>query len=358
MKKNILVVDDSALMRSMLCDIIETDSRFSVEDTAKNGRDALDLIMKKHSSYDVILMDINMPYMDGLEVLKRMRQNHIHNRVIIISSLTKNDDGRYTIRALELGAMDFIAKPESYVQIRNEKFRNEVIQSLCMACGVNHETKHSVIKRHTVRHEEKNENRVYGGGKIVALACSTGGPKALKEVIPRLSADIAAPVMVVQHMPQGFTKPLAERLDGISAIKVKEAQEGEVLKNGVVYIAPGGIHMILENRSGKHVIGFSDAPPREGVKPCANIMYESLDGKGFEEIVCVVLTGMGADGTKGIRKLESKNKIHVIAQNEKTSVVYGMPKAIAEAGLADEILPLGNIAKAIIKNTGVLNNGR
>ena len=128
MPKKILLVDDSALMRSMLCDIIETDSRFSVEDTAKNGRDALDLIMKKHSSYDVILMDINMPYMDGLEVLKRMRQNHIHNRVIIISSLTKNDDGRYTIRALELGAMDFIAKPESYVQIRNEKFRNEVIQ--------------------------------------------------------------------------------------------------------------------------------------------------------------------------------------------------------------------------------------
>lgn len=359
MKKNILVVDDSTLMRSVLCDIIESDSRFHVEDIAKNGRDALELIMKKHTSYDVILMDINMPYMDGIEVIRRMRQSRINNRVIVISSLTKSEDGKYTIKALESGAMDFIAKPESYIQIRNEKFKDEVIKSVCVACGMNLNIKEkSNISAPSIKRNETRTTTFKGGkGKLVALACSTGGPKALKEVIPYIPADINAPVLVVQHMPAGFTKPLAERLNGLSKVTVKEAKEGDILENGVVYIAPGGQHMILLNKSGRYVIGYSDEPPREGVKPCANIMYESLVGKSFEEIVCVVLTGMGADGMDGIRKLESHNRIHVIAQDERTSIVYGMPKAVAEAGLADEVVPLDGIVKAIIKKTGVLNNG-
>ncbi|MBQ2257815.1 MAG: chemotaxis protein CheB, partial [Lachnospiraceae bacterium] len=194
---------------------------------------------------------------------------------------------------------------------------------------------------------------VIGGQKIVALACSTGGPKALQSVIPRLPAELAAPVLIVQHMPKGFTQSLSERLNSLSKIKVKEAAEGDVLENGVVYVAMGGKHMKVVTKGGKSVITYSDEPPREGVKPCANYMYESLKTSNYSQIICVVLTGMGADGTKGIVNLETSKKIHVIAQDEATSTVYGMPKAIAATGLVNHVAALDDVAQEIIMNVGV-----
>lgn len=359
MKKNILVVDDSALMRRVISDIIESDIRFAVKDVARNGVEALDLIIKNTGLYDAVLMDINMPLMDGMEVLKQLKEKRISINVIIVSSLVK-EGAKETIFALENGAFDFIKKPESYTEVKSEGFKKSIIDSLCAACGPTDCHKAESVKavRKTARYNPAGPSHAPKGcRKLVAVACSTGGPKSLKEVVPKLSENLDAPVVIVQHMPAGFTKSLAERLDDLSRISVKEGEEGDILKKGCVYIAPGGKHLNVREEAGRLVIHLSDEPPREGVKPCANIMYESIAGLSLDRVICVVLTGMGTDGTDGIKMLESKNKIHVIAQDEKTSVVYGMPRAVAAAGLADEILPLDNIAEAIIKNTGVLNDG-
>lgn len=190
--------------------------------------------------------------------------------------------------------------------------------------------------------------------KLVAIACSTGGPKALQYVVPYIPENIDAPVLIVQHMPKVFTNSLAERLDSLSEIKVREAKEGDILDKGVVYIAKGGYHMaIREQGKGKHCIRILDDPPRGGLKPCADVMYESLAVSGYEQITCVVMTGMGSDGTHGIRQLKTKKNIYVIAQNESTSTVYGMPRAVYEAGLTDEVVPLNKISEAITRITGV-----
>lgn len=191
------------------------------------------------------------------------------------------------------------------------------------------------------------------GKKIIAVASSTGGPKALQVLIPKLPSNLNAPVVIVQHMPAGFTEALGKRLDTLSALSVKEAAEGDVLENGHAYLARGGRHMNVMKQGSRQVIHYTDEPPREGVRPCANYMYESLAESIYDEVICVVLTGMGADGTAGIRMLKKKKKLTVIAQNEETCVVYGMPRSVTIAGLSDKEMPLEQIANEIIKNVGV-----
>ena len=188
----------------------------------------------------------------------------------------------------------------------------------------------------------------------MALACSTGGPKSLQSVIPYLEKNMDAPMVLVQHMPVGFTRSMAERLNELSRVKVKEAEENDILQKGCVYVAPGGFHLeVVAAPGGMHKIHLSDAPAIGGLRPCANVMYKSLKKSAYDQIVCVVLTGMGADGTEGIRELNRVKPIYVIAQDEPTCVVYGMPKAIAETGLVDEVVPLTNVSKSIINQVGV-----
>lgn len=187
--------------------------------------------------------------------------------------------------------------------------------------------------------------------KIVAIASSTGGPRALHTVMEGIPKGFEPPVLIVQHMPHGFTASLADRLNDICGIHVKEAEEGEVVKGGTVYLAMGGLHMTVkrEKASGKHVIRYQDGPTREGVKPCANYMFESLVECGYDQVVCAVLTGMGADGTEGVAALkEAKPNTYVIAQNKETSTVYGMPKNIVQHGLADIEVPLDHVAQEIV----------
>lgn len=190
--------------------------------------------------------------------------------------------------------------------------------------------------------------------RIVAIASSTGGPRALQQVIPKLPRNLKVPVLIVQHMPKGFTASLASRLDELSFMTVREANHGDILLPGNVYLCQGGVHMNVRVKYGNHAIEYSDEPPREGVKPCANYMYESLVKSKFDEIVCVVLTGMGADGTQGIKALSKGKRIMVIAQNKETSTVYGMPRCIVESGLTDKVVPLENVAQEIITNVGVM----
>lgn len=376
--KNILLVDDSALMRRVLCDIIESDKRFQVQDRAVNGLDALALLSRK--TYDAVVLDVNMPQMNGLELLKELQKRKISAKVIMASTDTA-DGAKVTLDALELGALDFIHKPTSALDCRNGTFSQGLLRILAAVTDV--ETRSPITASipagpavvpkvaaksfagrtgavPTAGKPEKKEptppagKAVYNPGtQIVALASSTGGPKALQAVIPKLPANLKVPVVVVQHMPAGFTASLAERLNSLSEVSVKEAAEGDVLVPGSVYVAMGGKHLNILNMAGKYTIHYSDEPAREGVKPCANYMYESLMDSKFDRIVCVVMTGMGADGTEGIVHLKEKKKIHVIVQEASTCAVYGMPKSAVNAGLADQVVPLEQIAQEIITNVGV-----
>lgn len=354
--KNILVVDDSALMRRVLCDIINSDERFHVKDRAMNGLDALELLTK--NTYDAVVLDVNMPKMSGLELLRELQKRKISARVMMASTDTR-EGTKTTLDALELGALDFIHKPENALECRNNSFQTKLLRILTVVADSKAPNFGKAFTPEAVETSRKvvelagRHVSAAGGNKIIALASSTGGPKALQAVIPRLPKNLRAPMVVVQHMPAGFTASLSERLDMLSEIHVKEAAEGDVLEAGNVYIAMGGKHLNVIPSAGRYMIHYSDEPSREGVKPCANYMYESLRDSRFDEIVCVVMTGMGADGTQGIQNLKERKKVHVIAQEASTCAVYGMPKSVVNAGLADQVVPLDRIAQEIIMNVGV-----
>uniref|UniRef100_UPI004055B4B8 chemotaxis-specific protein-glutamate methyltransferase CheB n=1 Tax=Agathobacter sp. TaxID=2021311 RepID=UPI004055B4B8 len=375
MKKNILVVDDSALMRRVICDIINSDSNFQAKDYCRDGQEAYEKLKK--TSYDGVLLDVNMPRMDGLQLLEKLQKDNIKANVVMVSTLTTKD-ADVTIRALELGAIDFVTKPTNIAEAKGEEFKEKVLSVLNVVlnsraairnmrttssssrttasagAGSSAKATKSVMEIPTAKVAINRLKPRTNGNKLVALACSTGGPKALQSVIPKLPKNLDAPMVLVQHMPAGFTKSMSDRLNETSSIFVKEAQEGDRLEKGKVYVAPGGKHMeVVKNADGSHKIKLNDMPAIGGLKPCANITYDSLSKSGFEEVVCVVLTGMGADGTNGILSLGQHKPIHVISQTAETCVVYGMPKAIAESGVCDEVVPLEKVAETITKRVGV-----
>ena len=379
--KKVLVVDDSALMRRVLSDIINKDEEFHTEHSARDGLEALKLM--EQNDFDAIVLDIIMPRMNGIDFLKEVNERGYTAKIIIVSTIARKGAGE-TIEALELGAFDFVTKPGNLREAKSGEFAAKVLSRLYLAMGMEwnnilsgeieapeqilrrmRRSDAGVIQEHSERLEtteykpEKSFPRssmvnVNASGKLVALACSTGGPKALQQVIPKLPENLDAAVVLVQHMPVGFTASLSARLDEMSEIRVREAQDGEVLQKGTVYIAKGGSQMrVIEKNRHEFVLSVREEGARNGLKPWADILYESLRESSFEDITCVIMTGMGADGTKGILQLKETNKIYVIAQNAESSTVYGMPKAIAESGAVDEIKDLDLIADAIIKHVGV-----
>lgn len=379
--KKILFIDDSALMRRIFCDIINSDPRFVVEDTAADGLEGLKLVKEK--SYDLILLDLMMPKMDGITFLKKMNQMQYPAKVVIFS-MVAGEGTHITIEALSLGATDFITKPQSIEEVHSEKFKKlffKIISSVVFEDEADitnlHEREQYESKMHESKMHESDANLHKHNGnviaglikkkdkkshgqqakKVVAIASSTGGPKALMEVLPYLPADLDAPVLVVQHMPAGFTDSLAKRIDSVSKLKVQEASDGMILEKGSVYIAKGGFHMEIRHKNRADRICLFDGCTREGVKPCANYMFESLANSKFQEVVCVVLTGMGADGTEGIENLKNSKTVYVITQSKETCAVYGMPRAVDMAELTDESVPLNKVAEAIIKNVGVIKDG-
>ena len=367
-KYKILIIDDSALMRSIESDIIGKDNRFEVVETASDGVTGLDLLIRNNGLYDLVLLDVNMPKMNGLEVLTRIQKYKLRCKVIMVSTLVK-EGAHETILALEKGAVDFVLKPSAAKGQSRDEFEEKLILAMSAALGCDdgvEETykKTELLKKQIlgVKESEKiNPIRTSKGTDdvVVAIACSTGGPKTLKDIIPKLPADLNVPIVLVQHMPAGFTKSLADRLNELSEIEVSEAVDGEKLQKNHVYIAPGGKQLrILKELGGSHIFKLTDEAPRDGLRPCANIMYESLVEAGYNKILCVVLTGMGADGRAGIEKLSKTKETYTIAQDAETSIVYGMPRAIVSSGLADEVLSLNEIAGSIIKNVGVLSDGR
>lgn len=352
-KIKVLVVDDSAFMRKVISDMLANSEEIEVVGTAKNGRDGI--YKTKVLKPDVITLDVEMPVMDGLTALDELLQLTPAPKVIMLSSLT-NNGGEATIRALETGAVDFVPKPtSSIIHFNVDDIKEDLIRKIKNAVYSNtlHYTSYSYIAAAAEdKKDTKPKDQSDKLNHIIAIGTSTGGPRALQEVIPLLPANLPAAVLIVQHMPPGFTKSLAVRLDGLSNINVKEAEDGDILKPGWAYIAPGDYHMMLTKKTGEYQISINHDPPMSGHRPSVNYMMNSVAECGHKNIIAVMMTGMGSDGSEGIAKIKAIGG-RTIAQNEETCVVYGMPKAAVNTGAIDKIVPLYDIANAIIKLTGV-----
>lgn len=360
MKKKVMIIDDSALMRRVLSDIINEDDKLTVGGTANNGREALELLMREQG-FDMILVDINMPKMNGVQFLKELNKKGIRIPVLVVSSIA-SQSANETMEALALGAFDFVKKPNGSIGQGYNDFRKKVLLRVHVACGLSapldmlSAEQEKVSKpAEKVSVSRKVERRTSSQvDRLVFIASSTGGPRALQSVIPYFPADFPYPVVVVQHMPEGFTESLANRLNDMSPLAVKEAEDGERLQKGFVYIAKGGKQCeLVEQPAGTFFLSENDKPARGGLRPCADVFLESLVDSSMDHFVCGVLTGMGSDGCKGIQEVKRHKDIKVVAQNEETCVVYGMPRAVARAGIVNEVVPLEDMAGAMIKQLGV-----
>lgn len=352
---NVLVVDDSAFMRRMLTDILESSGDINVIGTARNGLDALESL--KFLKPDVITLDVEMPSMDGMSCLKQL-QKITSSPVIMLSSHTKNGE-KATIEALEAGAIDFITKPTGLFEISGEEKKKEIIEKIRIASRLT-KKRHAVDKVATAAPTAPAHQIEYQGRKcdklktIVAIGTSTGGPRALQEVLASIPGDIPAALIIVQHMPPGFTKSLAERLNSLSALNVKEGEHDEIIRPGYAYIAPGDYHMEVKSMPGDVLgIKLSKDPPVGGHRPAVNVMMNSIAKTRFPSVIGVIMTGMGSDGKEGVSNLKESNNGIIISQDEESCVVYGMPKAAVSTGIVDEVVPLKEIAEVIVKYMGV-----
>ena len=343
----VLVVDDSALMRQFISDILRSDPRIEVAGTARDGRDAL--AQMKALKPDVITMDVEMPNMSGLQALEEiMKTNPIP--VLMVSTMTQ-EGAETTLKALALGCVDFIGKPSGSISLNIREIGQDIIDKVIAASTAKVRPIGSVFPppaRTLPQMPRMNPPTLSGRRDIVAIASSTGGPVALSELLPKLPKNFPVPIVITQHMPKEFTGSFARRLNESSQIEVVEGFEGLTLKPGRAVIAPGGSHLVIKRRAGAAVCGLSDAPPVLSVKPAANIMFLSVADEYGGNVLCVILTGMGRDGTDGAMALKRKGA-YVIAESQKTCVVYGMPKSAADAGIVDEILPLNEIPDAMVR---------
>lgn len=370
-RRQVLVVDDSAFMRKLISDILNQHPEMEVVATARNGKDAIEKI--EQVKPDVVTMDIEMPIMDGLEALKKIMDT-APVPVVMLSSTTKKG-AENTVLAMEMGAVDFIAKPGGAISLNLQDIEQEIVEKVYEASKVKMDfivrKDNSLLSRRTMKPivnttitsfpEQKGASFGYGNRKdevkiiskkgkpFVIIGTSTGGPRALQEVLTRLPASIAAPILIVQHMPAGFTKSLADRLNSICDITVKEAEDGDRLENGTAYLAPGGKHLKIVKIGTAHCVrldAFED--PRMGHRPAVDVLLESAALLTDAHFITVIMTGMGNDGQKGMTVLRQNNNTYTIAESANTAVIYGMPKAIEEAGLADEVVDLNEIPEKIM----------
>ncbi|MFP4461373.1 MAG: protein-glutamate methylesterase/protein-glutamine glutaminase [Thermotogota bacterium] len=338
----ILICDDSAFMRMVIKDILDSQKGLAVVGQARDGMEAVEKATQLNP--DVITMDVEMPKLNGLEAMKIITKK-MATRVIMVSSLTE-EGAEITIEALENGAVDFLTKPSGSISTNFRKMGGELVSKINSAMLVE-PSKVSLLRKTRVL--RKPTRRIFTStGKIVLIASSTGGPKALDNVIPLLPRNLPAPVIVVQHMPAGFTKSLAARLDKISDIEVCEAGEGDILKNSKVYVAPGNFHLGLKNEGPVVKVFLDKGSKINGVRPAADFTFDRGAEIYKKNVIGVVLTGMGRDGTKGCFKIKHYSG-KVIAEAESTCVVYGMPKSVVKEGYSDFELPSHKIAEKIVE---------
>lgn len=360
----VLVVDDSAFMRKALSMMLESDPGIKVIGTARDGEEGIEKV--RTLKPDLVTMDIEMPRMDGLAAL-RVIMKTCPLPVMMISSLT-TDGASATLDALEMGAVDFIPKQLSYVSLDIVKIREELLakikdiarrKNVLMACArranfarlSDTRTKSSstrpsrtVVSPSLPIKALRKRKHLVG---LIAIGSSTGGPPALQNIIPRLPRNLPVAIVIAQHMPATFTTSLAERLNRLSELSVKEAADGDRIEPGTVLLAPGGRQMTIKRSSqGAHIV-IGDQPADTLYKPCVDVMMNSVVDAYGGSTMGVILTGMGSNGVVGLKNVKAKNGV-IIAQNEETCVVYGMPRAVVEAGVADHIVPIEIVADEIM----------
>jgi len=341
-KINVLVVDDSPFIRRVLKDMINSDPELEVCCEAKNGIEAIEAV--RTLKPDVITLDIEMPQLNGLDTLKFI-MNKYPTPVIMISSLTQ-EGAEATIRALEYGAVDFIPKPSSYISTGIRELKSEILAKIKEAARV--PPRFLKFRRLGLLESQKKIRMKKDVAKsVIAIAASTGGPQSLLRVIPKLPADIKSGILIVQHMPPGFTRSFAQRLDNVSRIEVKEAEEGDIVEEGKAYLAPGGYHMEVVMRAKKPRITLNKKPKIHGVRPAADPMMISAAKIFGRKTVGVVMTGMGKDGAQGLAEIKRRGGI-TIAQDRETSIIFGMPRAAIELGVVDHVVPLDKINEAVV----------
>jgi two-component system chemotaxis response regulator CheB len=338
---SVLVADDSAFMRAALMRMIESDPQLYVCCTAQTGYETLAKIAVFKP--DVVTLDVEMPGLNGLETLKRIvKESPVP--VIMVSSVT-SDGAETTLEALHIGAFDYVLKQNSFLAVDTAKIREELISKIRAAVE-------SRRRRPMGRVTTVAPRPHFAAPSIVALGISTGGPRALQQILPMLPPDLAAPVLIVQHMPKGFTKPLADRLSSLCKIKVREGAQDEPLEAGVVYIAPAGQHMSVHRAPASHVaIRLSTVPEKTTHVPSVDVMMLSV-AEVFQSLAMgIIMTGMGTDGAQGMRAIYQAGGL-TVGQDEASCAVYGMPRACAELGILRRVVTLDQIPGQILQAIG------
>lgn len=342
----LLVVDDSAFMRKAIENMLQKASDIQIVGFGRNGKEAVELAEKLRP--DVITLDIEMPLMDGLEALKHIMAKN-PTPVIMVSSLT-SEGAEATLKALELGAVDFLTKDKSFASFGVMKLEEQLIEKIRYFAAKKpvRRTISGIQPKVTTTVQSATLPKITSGNKkIVAIGTSTGGPQSLQKVIPLLPATLNRPILVVQHMPPNFTNSLASRLNTLSQLTVVEAQGKEKLEPNVVYIAKGGFHLKIKKIGSNYYTEVTSEPQNMLHIPSVDVMVDSVADNFGRDALGVIMTGMGSDGLKGLTKLKSMGGA-VIAQNQETCVVYGMPRSVVEANIADVVVPLESIADTIV----------
>ncbi|MDQ0159074.1 protein-glutamate methylesterase/protein-glutamine glutaminase [Alkalibacillus salilacus] len=349
-KKKVLVIDDSAFMRKVISDIINNDSSLEAIGTARNGEDGLKKV--KQLKPDVVTLDIEMPVMDGLTALKHIMDNH-PTPVIMLSSLTY-EGAESTITALQYGAVDFINKTSGSISLDLSQKSAEICEKVKDAANAKLHKSIDLSPEATPGELTINRNQSSKNFQheqtLVVVGVSTGGPKALQELLSRIPSSFSCPILIVQHMPAQFTRSLAERLDRLSEISVKEVRHGELLKKGHAYIAPGDYHFEVKSIGRSLAAIIEQTPAVNGHRPSVNRLFQSVASISHMNKVAVVLTGMGNDGTEGAKFLKEQDaSTYLIAESKETAVIYGMPKSIVEQANPNLIKPINEMADAIVE---------
>lgn len=351
-KIKVLIVDDSAVIRKVLGDCLSADPDIEVVGMAANGKIALDKLAELKP--DIVTLDIEMPEMDGLETVKHVRKDYPKLPIIMCSSLTAAG-ATHTLDALAFGASDYVTKPSSHGVNTREVVGDELIRKIKgltnpRQAGSLQTTIQTPSSLHDARSSQATARKTHApfesAIEVVAIGVSTGGPNALAEVLPQLPSDLRVPVLIVQHMPPLFTKLLADRLAPQCSLPVIEAQDGQELKAGTVYLAPGGLHMEVKRSFGRIVTVLHEGPPENSCRPAVDVLFRSVAAVYGNGALATILTGMGHDGLLGCQKIKEMGG-QIIAQDRESSAVWGMPGAVVEAGLTSAIVPLSNIAAEI-----------
>ena len=359
----VLIVDDSPFMRKALERMLVAAEDIQVVGTARDGLDALEKIPQLKP--DIVTLDVEMPRMDGLACLKKIMQDH-PLPVLMVSSLTQ-EGAQATLEALALGALDFIPKESSLASgsiLQIQQDLQEKVRKLARSPRFRKPAPRAApppvapvrpgfpVPAPTAVRPSPGGVIAGGMAELFTIGCSTGGPKALQDLLPALPKGLPVPCLIVQHMPASFTKPFAERLNSICQVEVKEAEHGETARPGTVYIAPGGIHLNYRQRGSQGVIELNSEPAESLHKPSVDVLFNSIAQEYSRQVLAMILTGMGSDGAKGMQALKAKGA-HTLAEAEESCVVYGMPKAAFERGCVDQVAPLQDMAGIVKRHFGI-----